>query len=96
MREDRLRHGEQGGAVASRKVTLEEILDGSPVPLGGIKGYRRFASRTVLPLGSIDHEYQLSLTDFGQTLLFSPRDGLAKGKSARCPPAGHPFGHIPQ
>jgi hypothetical protein len=64
-----------------------------PVPLGGAKGYRRFASRTVLPLGSIDHEYQLSLIDFGQTLLFSPREGLAKAKSARYPPAGHPFGH---
>jgi hypothetical protein len=36
----------------------------------------------VLPLGSIDHEYQLLLIDFGQTLLFSPRDGLAKGKKA--------------
>jgi hypothetical protein len=34
----------------------------------------------VLPLGSIDREYHLPRIDFGQTLLFSPRDGLAKAK----------------
>jgi hypothetical protein len=52
------------------------------MPLGGAKGYRRFASRTPLPLGSIDDEHQHPLIDFGQTPLFSPRDCLAKGKSA--------------
>jgi hypothetical protein len=33
-----------------------------------------------LPLGSIDNEHRLPFIDFCQTLLFSPRDGLAKGK----------------
>jgi hypothetical protein len=50
------------------------------VPLGVAKGYRRFASRTPLPLSSIDDEHRLPFIDFGQTPLFSPRDGLAKGK----------------
>jgi hypothetical protein len=71
MRVDRLRHGEQGGAVASRgnaRGKLRTVF--GPVPLGCAKGYRRFASRTVLPLVSIDHEYQFLLIDFGQTLLF--------------------------
>ncbi len=63
------------------------------VPLGDAKSYRRFASRTMLPLGAIDDEHRLPFIDFDETLLFSPRDGLAKGKSARYPPAGHPFGH---
>jgi hypothetical protein len=49
------------------------------VPLGGAKGHRRFASRTLLPLGSINDE--LPFIDFGQTPLFSPRDGLAKEKT---------------
>ncbi len=65
-----------------------------PVPLDGAKGHRRLASRPVLPLGSIDYEYHLPFVDCGQTLLFSPRNGLAKAKSARYPPAGHPFGFL--
>ncbi|MFZ3325207.1 MAG: hypothetical protein WA231_04630, partial [Methylocella sp.] len=52
------------------------------VPLGVTKGNRRFASRTVLPLGSIADEHRLPIIDFEHTLLFSPRDGLAKGKKA--------------
>jgi hypothetical protein len=64
------------------------------VPLAGAKDSRRFASRTVLPLGSIDDEHRLPFIDFGQTLLFSPRDGLVKVKNARYPPARRPFGHI--
>ena len=64
------------------------------VPLAGAKDSRRFASRTLLPLGSIDDEHRLPFIDFGQTLLFSPRDGLAKEKNARYPPARRPFGHI--
>jgi hypothetical protein len=51
-----------------------------PVHLDAAKGHRRLASWTVLPLGSIDREYHLPRIDFGQTLLFSPRDGLAKAK----------------
>jgi hypothetical protein len=84
MREQRLRHGEQGGAAASRKLTFEGKLGTvfGGVPLGVAKGNRRFASRTVLPLGSNADEHRLPFIDFGHTLLFSPRDGLAKGKKA--------------
>jgi hypothetical protein len=84
MREQRLRHGEQGGAAASRKLTLEGKLGTvfGGVPLGVAKGNRRFASRTVLPLGSIADDHRLPSIDIGHTLLFSSRDGLAKGKNA--------------
>jgi hypothetical protein len=88
MREQRLRHGEQGGAAASRKLTLEGKLGTvfGGVPLGVAKGNRRFASRTVLPLGSNADEHRLPFIDFGHALLFSPRDGLAKEKKHTVPP----------
>ncbi len=96
MREQRLRHGEQGGAAASRKLTLEGKLGTvffGGVPLGVAKGNRRFASRTVLPLQLNADEHRLPFIDFGHTPLFSPRDGLAKGKkSARCRRHGIPSG----
>jgi hypothetical protein len=84
MREQRLRHGEQGGAAASRKLTLEGKLGTvfGGVPLGVAKGNRRFASQAVLPPGSIADGHRLPFIDFGHTLLFSPRDGSAKGKKA--------------
>lgn len=67
------------------KYRSREIADGfRRVRLGGAKGYRRFVSRTMLALASIDDKHRFPFVDFGQTPLFSPRDGLAKGKSARC------------
>jgi hypothetical protein len=89
MREQRLRHGEQGRAAASRELTLEGKLGRvfGGVPLGVAKGNRRFASRAVLPLGSIADDHRLPFIDFGHTLLFSPRDSLAKEKKRTVPPA---------
>jgi hypothetical protein len=61
--------------VASRKVTLEGKLGTvfGDVSLAGAKDYRRFTSRTAVPLGSIDDEPRLPFIEFGQ--MFSPQDG---------------------